>query len=59
MKIRMLLVAEIEVADEPEAEAKALRLIQNFGEDVNIEFSRPSFGRTFESCGCKSVEIFY
>lgn len=55
----MLLVAEIEVADEPEAEAKALRLIQNFGEDVNIEFSRPSFGRTFESCGCKSVEIFY
>ena len=59
MKIRVLLVAEIEVADEPEAETEALGLIQNFGEKADIEFSEPAFGRTFENRGCKSVEVFY
>lgn len=59
MKIRLLMVAEIEVPDQPEPTQAALSQILDLGEQAKVEFYEPAVGRTLERAGCRCVEVFY
>ena len=59
MRVKLLLVAEVEVPDEADAESKALSRVQDLVESRDIEFYPPAIGRSIETKGSRSVEVFY
>ncbi|HET9178603.1 MAG TPA: hypothetical protein VFQ24_09650 [Terriglobia bacterium] len=59
MRVKLLLVAEIEVMDGSDPESAALSRIQGLGHSADIEFYPPAIGRSIETGGSRSVEVFY
>lgn len=59
MKVKLLLVAEVEVQDERDPKSAALSRVRGLAESLDIEFYPPGIGRTTEVEGSKSVEVFY